>query len=68
MPRLLRIVISGLLFLFPVMLLAEEITITSYYPSPYGVYNELRAKKMAIGDDYIDSGDYTWESTDGDGG
>ncbi|MDD5078463.1 MAG: tail fiber domain-containing protein, partial [Candidatus Omnitrophica bacterium] len=68
MPRLLRIVISGLLFLFPVMLLAEEITITSYYPSPYGVYNELRAKKMAIGDDYIDSGDYTWESSDGDGG
>ena len=50
------------------MLLAEEITITSYYPSPYGIYNELRAKKMAIGDDYIDSGDYTWESADGDGG
>ncbi|MFA5199168.1 MAG: tail fiber domain-containing protein [Candidatus Omnitrophota bacterium] len=68
MPRLLRIVILGLLFLFPVMLLAEEITITSYYPSPYGIYNELRAKKMAIGDDYIDSGDYTWESADGDGG
>ncbi len=30
----------------------EQITITTYYPSPFGVYNELRAKKMAIGDTY----------------
>ena len=28
----------------------EELTITTYYPAPYGVYNELQAKKMAIGD------------------
>jgi len=60
--------LSFLLFFCPVFLFAEEITITSYYPSPYGVYNELRAKKMAIGDNYIDSGNYTWESADGDGG
>ncbi|MCK9432474.1 MAG: tail fiber domain-containing protein [Candidatus Omnitrophica bacterium] len=60
--------LSFLLFFCPVFLFAEEITITSYYPSPYGVYNELRAKKMAIGDNYIDSGNYTWESSDGDGG
>ncbi|MCK9431654.1 MAG: tail fiber domain-containing protein [Candidatus Omnitrophica bacterium] len=56
------------LFFFPVFLFAEEITVTTYYPSPYGVYSELRAKKMAIGDDYIDSGNYTWETVDGDGG
>jgi hypothetical protein len=56
------------LFVAPVFLFAEEITVTTYYPSPYGVYNELRAKKMAIGDDYIDSGSYTWELSDGDGG
>ena len=28
----------------------EKITITTYYPSPYGVYNELQTNKMAIGD------------------
>ncbi|MDD5077944.1 MAG: tail fiber domain-containing protein [Candidatus Omnitrophica bacterium] len=56
------------LFFFPVFLFAEEITVTTYYPSPYGVYSELRTKKMAIGDSYIDSGSYTWETTDGDGG
>ena len=33
----------------------EDITITTYYPSPYGVYNELQSNKMAVGD------------TDGDG-
>ena len=30
------------------------LTITTYYPSPFGVYNELRAKRMAIGDTYYD--------------
>ena len=33
---------------------AESITITTYYPSPVGVYNDLRAKKMAIGNTYYD--------------
>lgn len=37
----------------------ESITITTYYPSPYGVYNEMRAKKMAVGDNYYSS-DYCW--------
>ncbi len=47
---------------------AETLTITTYYPSPYGVYNEMRAKRIAIGDDYVDTANYTWEETDGDGG
>ncbi|MDD5078675.1 MAG: tail fiber domain-containing protein [Candidatus Omnitrophica bacterium] len=70
MSRILKIIyISAFaLFLAPVFLFAEEITVTTYYPSPYGIYNELRAKKMAIGDDYIDSGSYTWEAVNGDGG
>ncbi|MDD5568434.1 MAG: hypothetical protein PHY88_04450, partial [Candidatus Omnitrophica bacterium] len=51
------------------LLFAEDtLTITTYYPSPYGVYRELRAKRIAIGDDYIQGGTYDWESTDGDGG
>ena len=33
----------------------ERITIITYYPAPYGVYNELRARRVAIGDNYIDS-------------
>ena len=28
---------------------AEQLTITTYYPSPYGVYNQLRANSMAVG-------------------
>jgi len=28
----------------------ETITITTYYPSPYGVYNEFQSNKMAVGD------------------
>jgi hypothetical protein len=28
----------------------EQVTITTYYPSPYGVYNSLLARKMAVGD------------------
>jgi len=28
----------------------ESITITTYYPSPYGSYNELAANRLAIGD------------------
>jgi hypothetical protein len=28
----------------------ESITITTYYPSPYGAYNELKTKKLAVGD------------------
>lgn len=33
----------------------EELTITSYYPSPYGSYNELTAHKMKIGTVYSGS-------------
>ncbi|MDP8259133.1 MAG: hypothetical protein P9L90_06935 [Candidatus Aadella gelida] len=29
---------------------AEDITITTYYPAPFGVYNEMRANKLIIGD------------------
>jgi len=28
----------------------ETFTITTYYPSPYGVYNELQANRIAVGD------------------
>lgn len=28
---------------------SEEITITTYYPSPYGVYNELQTNRLMVG-------------------
>ena len=70
MSKILKNIALILLFLFcsSVISSAEEITITTYYPSPYGVYNEVRAKRLALGDNYIKNGDYDWESTDGDGG
>ena len=38
----------------------ESITFTTYYPSPFGVYSQLRSKKMAIGDTYYDSSQHCW--------
>ncbi|MFA5150875.1 MAG: tail fiber domain-containing protein [Candidatus Omnitrophota bacterium] len=56
-------------FISPCLGLAEDtLTITTYYPSPYGVYREMRSQRMAIGDSYIDHDNYTWEESDGDGG
>jgi hypothetical protein len=30
----------------------EQVTITTYYPAPYGIYHELRADQMAVGSAY----------------
>ena len=34
---------------------AEDITISTYYPSPYGSYGELQSNKLAVGDTNGDS-------------
>ncbi|MEA3560247.1 MAG: hypothetical protein U9R31_00550 [Candidatus Omnitrophota bacterium] len=34
---------------------AEDVTITTYYPAPFGVYEELRARKIGIGTTYMDT-------------
>ncbi len=49
-----RVVILVSLFLFLATAFCfaqnnESLTITTYYPSPYGSYNELRAHQMGIG-------------------
>ncbi|HDP16365.1 MAG TPA: hypothetical protein ENN16_00755 [Candidatus Omnitrophica bacterium] len=41
-------------FLFVVLcigvsVIAEEITLTTYYPAPFGNYEELQAEKLAVG-------------------
>lgn len=43
-----------------ISVIAEEITLTTYYPAPFGNYEELQAKKLAIGSST------TMPSVDGD--
>jgi len=32
-----------------IALAQDQVTITTYYPSPFGVYSDLRANRMAVG-------------------
>jgi len=52
MPKISKSIFLILFFLFlcPVFILAEEITITTYYPSPYGIFNSLGADKLGVGE------------------
>jgi len=45
--------------------LADQITFSTYYPAPFGVYREMRIMRVAIGDTYHKAGDHPW---DADGG
>jgi len=57
----LLILIFSFLFLnHPFSSFTEDLTITTYYPSPIGVYKELRAKRIAIGENYYNPSDYCW--------
>jgi len=56
-----RIIYSGVLSCFCMLMpfaaeADETLTITTYYPSPYGSYNELTARRMKIGTNYSGSG------------
>jgi len=60
--------ISGLILLMILLISSslfaeEQITITTYYPSPYGIYKELRSQRMAIGDVYYDPQQYCWRDS-----
>jgi len=57
------ITVFFILGLFSLGFSEDTLTITTYYPSPYGVYREARAQRMAIGDNYIQGGQYCWEGT-----
>ncbi len=49
-------------------IIEERITITTYYPAPYGMYRELRSRRMAIGDKYIDdAASWQWEEAINEG-
>ena len=49
-------------FSLPCLADTETLQIDTYYPAPYGIYSELRAQRMALGEDYINS-PYQWGST-----
>lgn len=44
-----------LLSFYPFLFADETLTITTYYPSPYGSYNELQANRVSVGDTNADS-------------
>lgn len=45
-----------------IALAQDQVTITTYYPSPFGVYSDLRANRMAIGNSraFGNAGTVTW--------
>ena len=47
--KTIRLILFFLLFSAAGIFADESITITTYYPSPYGAYNELSANKFTIG-------------------
>jgi len=55
--------VLSIFILLPCVFSQEDITITTYYPAPKGVYKDLRSEKLAIGDDYINNSQYCWEGT-----
>ena len=43
----------------------ETITVTTYYPAPYGVYKEMRATRMAVGGTYYNASAYPCDTGGG---
>ncbi len=58
-----RILICGLFVLTFSAKAQEVITFGTYYPSPRGLYADLRAKRVAIGPNYSDPTQYCWGTT-----
>ena len=62
MNKLFKLLVTALFMVFymGVSSIAEEITLTTYYPAPQGNYDELQATKLAVGSST------TMPATDGD--
>jgi len=62
--RRLSIIILMAVLIIPSLAFAqtqpEQLTITTYYPSPFGSYRELRSMRMALGTDYMSAGSFAW--------
>jgi len=55
------LLIFSILVICTPIVFAEEITVTTYYPSPYGSYSSLFADKLGVGDT---NGDTLYNSSD----
>lgn len=55
----------SMFFLCPLSYAQEQITITTYYPAPVGVYTELRAQRLALGATYFNPSVNVWETAAG---
>jgi hypothetical protein len=63
MKKIFNLMVLAIFFILAAFSLSsaqEQITITTYYPSPYGNYRELRAQRIAIGDSYSIPSSYCW--------
>ena len=63
-PALFILLLCAICFLIPVIssyASEESLTITTYYPSPYGSYRELRSQRIAIGNTYINRSTACWD-------
>lgn len=63
--KTIMLAICGVFFLcalVPTALAQDQVTITTYYPSPFGVYSDLRANRMAVGNAraFGNAGELTW--------
>jgi hypothetical protein len=62
-----KIILLAALFIFPIDSFGAEdqITLSTFYPSPVGSYQELRAVRIAIGDNYSNTSNYNWQGASG---
>jgi hypothetical protein len=58
--KALFLMIVGSLLVVALSFAQEKITITTYYPSPYGSYRELRAQRMVVGGT---NDEFCWEGS-----
>ena len=55
------LLIFSILVISSTVVFAEDITITTYYPSPYGSYQELRSQREGIGTTYYNRATVCWD-------
>ncbi len=56
--KIIGIAVFLIFVLFSLSFADESMTITTYYPSPYGSYNQLQTKSLGVGDNNVD-GNFT---------
>jgi hypothetical protein len=63
MSKIIFSIFFSTLLTFNLAFAQETITLTTYYPSPYGSYAELRAQRMAIGPSWYNNSVACWSGS-----